>query len=106
VTFDWEVEDETGSDAPPTGGWSGTTTMLDLRGDTTTSPCGFNSNLQRGPGRASGAKYNDRLLRVRVPLPEDLDAAYEGATRWQARLATCSGGAVTDRTTWKVEVVD
>lgn len=48
------------------------------------------------------SKYNDRLLRLTVQLPENITAAYGGRTWWTVRyIATNS---VTDRTTWKVAV--
>jgi hypothetical protein len=106
ATFDWSVVDQSGSDVSPTGGWSGTSNLLDTRGNAAQEPCGRTGNLQRGTGRLSGSKYNDRLLSLRIQLPEDMEAAYGGQTQWRLRLTTCSGGVTTDRSTWRASIVD
>ncbi len=50
----------------------------------------------------SCSKYNDRLLRLTVQLPENVTAAYGGRTWWKVRYVVTN--SVTDRTTWKVAV--
>ena len=50
----------------------------------------------------SCSKYNDRLLRLTVQLPENITAAYGGRTWWKVRYV--AGASPTDRTTWKVAV--
>jgi hypothetical protein len=124
--FDWLVVDRSGSDAVPTGGWSGTVVQLggmpcaahpdecsalDLVGTPNTvfapsSPSYWRGwNPQPGPYRGSRSKYSDRLLELTVPLPADLVAEYGGASgvrvRYQAGLVF---GAPTDRTMWRAGV--
>jgi hypothetical protein len=107
VTFDWEVVNETGSDtapgAQPSGGvWSGTADTFYLDGNA--SGCTGGGYPQPGPNRTSTSHYNDRLIIMRVELPADIASTYGGATRWLLQFETCN--APTDRTTWKVDVVD
>lgn len=106
VGFDWSVDDEGPGDVPPAGGPSGTVGpggSLDLRGDTALNPCG-SGNPQRGPGRNSSSKYNDRMVRLRIQLPDDIDASWAGARWWRVRYQTCEGRGVSDRTTWGVRI--
>lgn len=59
------------------------------------------------PGR-----YSDRLIRLRIEIPDDYDdlvnspSGYDGRTWWRIRYTTCSGPdcSVGDRTTWSVSV--
>jgi hypothetical protein len=104
VTFAWEAVNESGSDATPNGGWGGTTNLLDTRGVNNPDVCGRQGNTQAATGRSSGAKYNDRQLKLTIDLPSDIDAAYGGATWWRIRYTLCAGGAATDRTTWTAGV--
>jgi hypothetical protein len=102
AAFNWEVVNETGADATPTGGWSGSVAAggtLDTRGLATGDPCG-SGNPQPGPGRFSSSAYNDRMLHLRIDLPLDLDGAWNGRHWWKVRYTTCTGRAVSDRTTW------
>jgi hypothetical protein len=104
--FSWSVFNETGSDVAPTGGWSGVVApggSLDVRGLTDGDPCG-GGNLQPGPGRYSSSAYNDRMLRLRVALPADLQAAYAGRTWWKVRYTSCGQRTVSDRTTWGARI--
>ena len=98
VGFSWEVEMAPG-DVPPTGGTSGVVApggALDV-GCTEGHP-------QRGPGRISGSKYNDRLLRLRVALPDDPVARWGQRQWWRVRYRRCADRLPTDRTTWAVWV--
>jgi hypothetical protein len=104
VTFDWEVINESGSDATPNGGWGGTTNNLDTRGVSSPDVCGRQGNMQASTGKSSGAKYNDRQLKLTIDLPADIEAAYGGQTWWRIRYTLCAGGAATDRTTWTAGV--
>jgi hypothetical protein len=102
VTFDWEVIRQSGSDATPTGGWSGSTNILDTRGNG--GACGTD-NAQRGPHRTSRQKYNDRLVQLTYELPENIQTEYNGRTWWRVRYTTLgSGCSVQDRTTWGVTI--
>lgn len=99
--FRWEILCADGADpstgcpgeAGPTGGRTGgPTTAVDVSG-TGTQP--FPNNVQNG-------KYSDRLLRLTLRMPDDIDAAYGGRTWWKIRY----GGAFTgDRTTWSVRLL-
>ncbi|MCC5950651.1 MAG: hypothetical protein JJU45_01000 [Acidimicrobiia bacterium] len=109
VGFEWEVIDETGGDVAPTGGWQGSVApgdLLDSRGLTVGNPCG-GGNPQPGPGRISSAKFNDRMLVLRTELPDDLVAAYGGASTWRVAYHTCpdSWSLPSDRTTWGAVLV-
>jgi Flp pilus assembly protein TadG len=108
ITFDYTIVDESGSDIAPTGGWSGTTDNLDVLG--TPGAGGAycrGSNPQQGPRRTSASKYNDRIIRVSVDLPADIQAAYGGATWWRIRYTMCTGGggSPSDRTTWNAQII-
>lgn len=126
VAFEWEVSCADGSVSPcsdgtvaPTGGWSGTsgtvtfgsTTVsraIDLWGAESNSrdvcgdtrPCAYNP--QPGPRRLSTSKYSDRLVRLTVQLPPDINAAF-GGKQWY-KIKYYVGTAPTDRTTWSVSV--
>lgn len=105
VGFSWAV-DQVAGDLPPTGGFTGRVSAggsLDTRGLTTGDACG-GGNLQAGNGRYSSSKYNDRMVRLTIPLPADLDAAYLGRSWWRVRYGTCAGRTVSDRTTWGVRI--
>lgn len=105
AAFIWDVVDE-GGDAMPTGGWSGEVPAggaLDVRGVAAGNACG-GGNPQPGPGRNSSSKYNDRMLRLRIPLPADIVAAYGGRQWWRVRYFTCEGRGASDRTTWGASV--
>lgn len=120
ATFDWRVDCPNGA-TPPFGGCSGSgVSTLDLIGDTRTPGQGCSSpdidtstprdgtndrcvfNSQPGPRRSSRSKYNERSLKVTIDLPDDITAAYGGATWWKIEYTLNS--APTDRTTWSVEV--
>src|SRR5690606_15969807 len=75
VSFDWEIVNESGSDTPPTGGWSGTVTQSGSGGVCTgpASSCqkldvlgndprgdGRGWNPQRGSNYGSRSKYSGR----------------------------------------------
>lgn len=102
VGFTWEVVTALG-DVPPTGGVRGVVApggALDVGGGGTGS-CG-GGHLQRGPGRLSGSKYNDRLLRLTVQLPDDPALAWGGRQWWRVRYRACGSRLPTDRTSWAV----
>jgi hypothetical protein len=104
--FDWMVVDEGPGDVAPTGGSSGSVGpggALDLRGNVSIDQCG-SGNPQRGPGRNSSSKYNDRLLRLRIALPGDIDTAWGGRRWWSVRYDTCAERGVSDRSTWGVRI--
>lgn len=77
----------------PTGGRSGTTNNLDVSGS---------NHMQPRAHRLSSSRYNDRLIRLEVPLPSDINAAYGGLTWWRVQYRV--GTSPTDRTTWSVIV--
>lgn len=101
--FTWEVLCADGADpstgcpgeTDPVGGRTGgPTTALDVSGTTDTNRT-FPNNIQNG-------KYSDRLLRLTLRMPDDIDAAYGGRTWWKIQY----GGAFTgDRTTWSVRLL-
>jgi Flp pilus assembly protein TadG len=122
AAFNWRVDCSAGVTAP-TGGCSGVapTTSLDLAGTLLTNGSrgctsgGFDfdfnhdgtndrcvQNPQPGGRRLSRSKYNDRPLTLTVDLPDDISAAYGGATWWKVEYTT--NNAPTDRTTWSVRV--
>ena len=102
--FTWEVlcadasQPTAGScpgEANPTGGRGGspvTIQSLPVAGNGTQP---FPQNVQTG-------LYSDRLLRLSVKLPNDITAAYGGATWWKIRYGGNFGG---DRTTWSVKLL-
>lgn len=99
VGFGWEVVLGPG-DVPPTGGIGGVVApggSLDVGAGT----CG-GGHPQRGPGRLSGSKYNDRLLRLTVALPTSPDAAWGGRRWWRVRYRACGDRVPSDRTSWAV----
>jgi hypothetical protein len=128
IPFTWEVlcwnpAQNPCTDVAPTGGWSGTSSTLntglsyplgppgvgaggvlsealDVWGNTNGS--GASWNPQPGPYRGSTSKYSDRVIRLLVQLPNDINAAYGGATWWKIQYSTRPGGSPTDRTTWTV----
>ena len=77
----------------PTGGRSGTTNNLNTSGS---------NHPQPGPHRLSSSRYNDRLMRLEIDLPADIEDAYGGNTWWRVQYQT--GGSPSDRTTWSVIV--
>jgi len=87
----------------PTGGVGpGTTSIvngLDLWGNESN---GNSFNPQPGTHRASTSKYSDRLLKLTVQLPADLNAAFGGKQWYKIRYWV--GSAPTDRTTWSVTI--
>ena len=95
--FTWQVLCQNGSLPPcsgetaPTGGYGpASTNTLDVSG---TGP-------QPGFNRLSASRYNDRLVRLTIQLPTNIQTAYSGATWWRIRYTTA--GTPTDRTTWSV----
>ena len=81
-----------GEVAPDGGRTGGPTSAIPVAG-TGTQP--FTNNVQNG-------LYSDRLLRLTLKMPDDIDAAYNGATWWKIQY----GGAFTgDRTTWSVRLL-
>lgn len=91
-TFHWEVEDRSGADVTPSGGWGGITTSLDVSGA---------FHPQPGPHRLSGSRYNDRLLVLDVALGDDPAAV---AGEWHLQVG--AGTAPTDRMTLRTAVSD
>ncbi len=101
VGFGWEVVMDSG-DVPPTGGTAGVVApggALDVGGGS----CG-GGHPQRGAGRLSGSKYNDRLLRLSVTLPDDPAARWGDRYWWRVRYRACGSRVPTDRTSWAVWV--
>ena len=104
--FSWEVLLKPG-DVPPTGGVSGVVPpggSLDVGGVSSagTIPACGGGHPQRGPGRLSGWKYNDRLLRLSLRLPTDPAALWGGRQWWRVRYRACDTRLPSDRTTWAV----
>lgn len=100
--FDWTVlcnngDEPSGGSCPgeanPTGGRSGNTTNLDTSGS---------NHRQPSAHRLSSSRYNDRLIRIEIRLPDDIASAYSGRTWWRVQYVVDS--APTDRTTWSVIV--
>jgi hypothetical protein len=79
---------------PPTGSCSGSGTSLSVSGTGTQPYVGLNST----------SKYNDRYLTVDIPLPANYSTVYGGKVWWKVKYTT-SASAVTDRTTWSVNIV-
>jgi len=75
----------------PTGGWG---PHLD---DTTIDVSGTN-HPQPGAHRLSSSRYNDRLIRIQVPIDD-----YGASTWWRIRYRV--GSSPTDRTTWSAIVL-
>lgn len=100
ASFRWSVLCADASEPPcnpgeatPTGGWSGTTTNLNTSGTNHPQPRGH---------RLSSSRYNDRLMRIEIQLPDDIAAAYGGQTWWRVQYLV--GETPSDRTTWSVIV--
>jgi Flp pilus assembly protein TadG len=101
TAFDWQVLCQNGNTAPcasetaPTGGYGPflNRNQIDVSGS---------GHPQPGTHRLSSSRYNDRLIRIEVPLPADITGAYGGATWWRIRYTP--GSSPTDRTTWSVIV--
>ena len=72
---------------------TGTTDNLDTSGS---------GHRQPGPHRLSSSRFNDRLLRLEIDLPADIDDAYGGNTWWRVQYRV--GSSPSDRTTWSVIV--
>ncbi|MCU0271417.1 MAG: hypothetical protein MUF83_22625, partial [Acidimicrobiales bacterium] len=119
VDFEWSVVNGSGSDVAPTGGWSGTVDQAGSGACTSAPPgcveldvlgndplnTGRGWNPQPGPFRGSRSKFSDRLLELRVDLPENIATAYGGKTWWRVRYTLGSTSVnITDRTTWSVTV--
>lgn len=114
IGFNWRILCQDGTARPscpewaPKGGWSGVATAaggLDVSGrqfQGPSTPPDWDYQ-QAGPNRLSDYKYNGRHIRIEIPLPADLDAAYSGQTWWRVRYTTNETTA-TDRTTWSVIV--
>lgn len=102
ANFDWQVlcldssnppcPGETTPNAPNGFGVHQNVNVIDVSG----------SGPAPGPNRASTSRYNDRLLRLSVQLPDDIAADFAGRTWWRIRYTT--SGSPTDRTTWSVTV--
>ena len=106
VGFSWQVDAAAG-EVSPTGGTSGSVApggRLDTRGLVSGNTCG-GGNPQPGPNRASSSKFNERLLRLTVELPDDLNEAWGGRRWWRIRYDTCEGRRVSDRATWGVRIL-
>lgn len=88
----------TGENPPPGGYGDGNllTNYLDVSG---TAVVG---NRPWGPRNSQDGKYSDRLIRLRVQLPADINQAYSGRTWWRIRYRVCSGCTIDDRTTWSI----
>jgi hypothetical protein len=52
----------------------------------------------------TGSKFNDEFVVLTIALPNDFDAAYGTTDDWWRIEYVASGGSVTDRTTWSVEI--
>lgn len=96
-TFRWTVlcldgSEPTGGscagESNPSGGRSGVTSLLDVRGS---------NHPQPRAHRLSSSRYNDRLLRLEVDLPYDLGAEFGDGDVWWIQIAADS--AASDRTT-------
>jgi hypothetical protein len=104
VNFRWTVlcndgDEPTAGACPgernPAGGRSGVTDALNTSGQSLDQP---------GRHRLSSWRYNDRLIRLEVELPDDIPAAYGGRTWWRVQYQSCSDCSPSDRTTWSVIV--
>jgi hypothetical protein len=108
VPFDWEIVNLSGSDAAPTGGWSGSVTQaggVPCSAGPAPACNGLNvsgTGTQPGPNRLSSSRYNDRLIQITIELPTDIETEYGGLEWWKVRYVTA--GSPTDRTTWSVTI--
>lgn len=104
--FTWEILCADGSQAtagcpnetdPEGGRSSGPTkvTSVDVSGTTNTNRTFQGYNIQNG-------KYSDRLLRLTVELPADMEAVYGDKTWWKIEYGGDFDG---DRTTWSVQLL-
>lgn len=109
ATVTWEILCTTGASAggspcpgenEPLGGRSGgPTTAVNVAGTVGEAHRTFDRNHQSG-------KYSDRLLRLSLELPADIDAAYGGETWWKIRYSPPPGDDFDgDRTTWSVKLL-
>lgn len=96
ATFTWSTA--CNPPTPPSGGCSGTGTLLDVSGGTVDDPL-----PQPYSGLQSGSKYNDRYLTLDIPLPANYTTLYGAKRWWKVRYGV--GTAPTDRTTWSVNIV-
>ena len=108
--FTWEVLCSDGSQADgggncpdpdelgPSGGRSSGATPVDFIDVAGSGDRTFPQNTQSG-------KYSDRLLRLTVKLPANIDTAYGGNTWWKIRYTGGPGGFTGDRTTWSVQLL-
>ncbi len=85
----------------PFGGY-GPLSRTRMTTDGTVAGCG-----RRPVDQVSGCgRFNDRLVRLRVPLPADIEAAWGGATTWTSTVRRANTGPSADAETWRVAVVD
>jgi hypothetical protein len=107
VNFTWEIACKDGSfvseDGPcatgerdPTDGRGPAITNSHPVSGTGTQPWPDNDHTQDG-------KYSDRLLRLKVTLPNDMATAYLGNTWWRIRYKVAASN-LGDRTTWSVRI--
>jgi hypothetical protein len=84
--------------AAPSGGCSGASSganpLLDVSGS------GF---TKAWANVSSSSKYSDRRITLSIPLPVNYTATYGTNEWWKIRYNT--GGTVTDRTTWSVQIL-
>jgi Putative Flp pilus-assembly TadE/G-like len=52
----------------------------------------------------TGSKFDDKFVVLTIDLPNDFDATYGTTDDWWRIEYVASGGSVTDRTTWSVEI--
>lgn len=86
---------------PPVGGYGPFTgSTIDVSGTVTDANRAWGSadNSQNG-------RYSDRLIRLRLTLPNNITSTYGGRTWWRIRYSVSDSGTVGDRTTWSVSIL-
>lgn len=105
VVFEWEIlcSDASrpspgcpGEQEPAGGRGPGVTNKLDVSGNVSRSQRTDPQNVQSG-------KYSDRLIRLKIELPDDMAARYGLKTWWRIRYTT--GPSVSDKTTWGIQLL-
>jgi hypothetical protein len=101
TAIQWEVVPRYESEVPAAR-TSGSTSPIDVSGG------GPSATGQPQPGDRRSTRtytFNDRQLRIRLTLPDNIQTAYGGRTWWRLRYRFNPGQAVNDRTTWSVNVL-
>lgn len=107
TSFQRSVVRRFASEATPGGGWGPFTEHTVSIQPAGPAPGSGRATDPRCTGQNASnpaCRYNERLMRLEIELPDNIDAAYGGRTWWRIRYAFATGVDVTDRTTWSVRV--